>query len=365
MEFWVFIDWMNIFLLTFFSGYFLFSRKQSLHTRLITLFLLLLALSNLLFILKVYYEVGYINRIKWLRHSDIAIYFLLNPIIYFYTVSLIDTDFKFKKTHLWQLIPFIFFLFLPNLNICLKSLLQVRTLYASKFVSFALPVQTIVYLLAALQKISSYGHRLGISGKLNDKNKVSWLKVVIIGLLIEWLAFNLYNLHFMLISYKIPYLFTSMHILALIINIILIYVGLHFGSVFRITRVLRNYGAELTDEDMNQYLENLKVYMNFEKPYLNPDITLELIAEAVNIKPRILSRIINGKLNKNFKEFVNEYRLEESIAQLKNNKYQAKTILEILYDSGFNSKSTFYNLFEKYTGQSPVQFRKSMLKKDS
>lgn len=56
--------------------------------------------------------------------------------------------------------------------------------------------------------------------------------------------------------------------------------------------------------------------------------------------------------------FINSYRLDESINQLKNKDLQKKTVLEILYDSGFNSKSSFYSLFEKHTGKSPTQFRK-------
>ena len=89
---------------------------------------------------------------------------------------------------------------------------------------------------------------------------------------------------------------------------------------------------------------------------------MEKIAESLEIKPRILSQVINEKLDKNFKEYINTHRLEESIAQMKNKNSETKTILEILYDSGFNSKSSFYNLFEKYTGQSPTQFRKSLTK---
>jgi AraC-like DNA-binding protein len=120
----------------------------------------------------------------------------------------------------------------------------------------------------------------------------------------------------------------------------------------------RYHYSMLNENEKIKTLKKLKDYILLEKSYLNPDINLEMLANELEIKPRDLSQIINEKLHKNFKEFINSYRLEESISQLRNKKLQTKTVLEILYDSGFNSKSSFYSLFEKHTGQSPTQFRK-------
>ena len=48
---------------------------------------------------------------------------------------------------------------------------------------------------------------------------------------------------------------------------------------------------------------------------------------------------------------------------LQNPEKRKLTILEILYDVGFNSKSSFNTAFKKYTNQTPTEFRQKALKK--
>ena len=97
-------------------------------------------------------------------------------------------------------------------------------------------------------------------------------------------------------------------------------------------------------------------YMETRKPYLDSEITLENIAKDMSINSRMLSQIINESFKNNFKGYMNEFRIKESIQQLSdiNNK---KTILEILFDSGFNSKSVFYTEFKRHTGLTPQEYR--------
>ena len=44
---------------------------------------------------------------------------------------------------------------------------------------------------------------------------------------------------------------------------------------------------------------------------------------------------------------------------LKNPLKKELTVLEILYEVGFNSKSSFNTSFKKYTGKTPTDFRKN------
>jgi AraC-like DNA-binding protein len=98
-------------------------------------------------------------------------------------------------------------------------------------------------------------------------------------------------------------------------------------------------------------------FMQSDKPYLEPELTLVQLAGRLAIKPRALSEAINDILNQNFFDFINRHRIQEAQQLLTNPVDKKITILEVLYQAGFNSKSSFNALFKKYTGQTPTEFR--------
>jgi len=99
----------------------------------------------------------------------------------------------------------------------------------------------------------------------------------------------------------------------------------------------------------------LKV-MQEEKPYLNPKLTLSELAKMVNATPNNLSQVINQFQEVNFFDFINRYRIEE-FKKLAIEKPHFN-ILALAYEAGFNSKSSFNNLFKKFTNQTPSQYIK-------
>lgn len=83
------------------------------------------------------------------------------------------------------------------------------------------------------------------------------------------------------------------------------------------------------------------------------------MSKEVQISVRDLSILINHHMNKHFFDFINEYRIEKAKEILKDASKSKVTILEILYEVGFNSKSSFNTAFKKHTNQTPTEFRKS------
>ena len=69
----------------------------------------------------------------------------------------------------------------------------------------------------------------------------------------------------------------------------------------------------------------------------------------------VLSHVISKGFAKNFNDFVNEYRIDEVKAKLKN--VDAPTLMAIAFDSGFNSKATFNRAFKKFTCVAPKEFQ--------
>ena len=111
-------------------------------------------------------------------------------------------------------------------------------------------------------------------------------------------------------------------------------------------------------EEKNK-IERIMTYMLEDEPFLDPSLTVKSLSEKINMPHRELSVLINQELGQHFFDFVNSYRIEKAKSILKDNTNTKLTILEILYEVGFNSKSSFNTAFKKHTGQTPTAFRKS------
>ena len=134
-----------------------------------------------------------------------------------------------------------------------------------------------------------------------------------------------------------------------------------FGVAIETEKQQKYEQSRLTQEEKSEYLQKLRVYFNENKPYLNPELTITEVSHKLNVSVRYLSQVINESSGKNFHDFINSYRIEEAKRQLVNTAESKKTVLEVLYESGFNSKSAFYSAFKKHTGFTPTEFRKQPL----
>lgn len=95
-----------------------------------------------------------------------------------------------------------------------------------------------------------------------------------------------------------------------------------------------------------------------DQKYLNPQLSMEFMAEEFSMSTGNLSRLVNRFSDYNFSDYINSFRVEESKKLLKNSEFSEYTIAAIGLECGFNSKSTFYAAFKKFTGQTPSQYRK-------
>lgn len=113
----------------------------------------------------------------------------------------------------------------------------------------------------------------------------------------------------------------------------------------------------LTPEKVKSLAHRLKTYMETEKPFLNEDLSLPLLAEQSEISRPYLSQIINQEYQMNFYDFVNRYRVEEAKERLISEDHKHLSVLGIAFDCGFKSKSSFNRYFKKYSGVSPSEFK--------
>jgi len=190
-----------------------------------------------------------------------------------------------------------------------------------------------------------------------------WLSNVLY-VIITWKTLKLVGV-ILVMTNLISAVFITVYILVGLLFIIFLSImflrGINYPSVFFYTdekQPGKKYEKTILSEELREkYGAILTRYMENEKPYLDPDLNLRTLSNQVNIPSHHLSQVINSKFGQNYYDFINSYRIKESIRLLNEDVSGAKTILEILYETGFNSKSVFNTFFKKYTNPTPTQFR--------
>lgn len=111
----------------------------------------------------------------------------------------------------------------------------------------------------------------------------------------------------------------------------------------------------LLPDQLSAYAESMKELMGTEKPFLQPDFQIIHLAQKLNIPVHHCSFVINNEIGKNFRDWINAYRIDDFIKQypLMSDKM---TIEAIANQSGFKSVATFYNAFKKETGLMPTAY---------
>lgn len=125
------------------------------------------------------------------------------------------------------------------------------------------------------------------------------------------------------------------------------------------TGQVRVVGADGPERE--SHLAGLRTWMDTQKPYLDPVLTIEDLAGQLDVPVKVLSQVINESLGQNFFDFVNSYRVEEAKKLLANARDPKITVFEVMYQAGFNSKSSFNTAFKKNALTTPGAYKKKVL----
>ena len=273
---------------------------------------------------------GVILKWEFFQHIDDGFFLLFGPIIFIYTKCVIYRDFKLAAKNLLHLIPYL--------------LLTIMLLLMGNLTP----------------------------GKLEEIIKNNFSQVDQINL--NWLSFSIKTFAALTFVSLIQNFIAlaeneSLFIFTLIILLVFIFYfvnkvilkALRQPEIFAgITQKETNKyeGSNLTPEQVEKYKLQLLDLLDTEKPFLNPQVSLTELAETLSISAKHLSQVINQSFHKNFFDFINAYRIQEVQKILKESSDDKITILEAMYQAGFNSKSSFNTAFKKETGLTPTEFRK-------
>lgn len=292
------------------------------------------------------------------------LFFLFGPILYAYILSSIAPESSQRKTVLLHSVP-------AFLVLGFYAVQSVLVLTGRKESLFAIPRWIgMSFWLAFLAHFS--GYIIACVGKIRkwkaehtNDGKYSWdhawfrfLFILLSSLMYVTISLTLMDLTAFLFSF--PRIISSEYVIVLTAAVMVCAISFYSVRTFILGvasgKKTRQQGIP-ADEGDTEKLEMMKTMMRSKKLYLDPDLSLATLAKATSLTPGIVSRVINTAANENFYDFVHRFRVDDVKASLMDPASADKSILEIAYDCGFNSKSVFNTAFKKYTGKTPREFR--------
>lgn len=316
-------------------------------------------------------------------------YYLDAVLLYFYVKSLVFRDFRLRPIDFLHLLPLTLFS-VSMLAVFYRFPAEVRLawinseefVYSQYYIGmdFFCKFLRVGYCVAGFLLIFKYKDILKNTHSNIKKVDILWLKILVMGFLVVTVMEAFLALS-KAIGFMTGYDFLNPHPSGNIIEYIGLsgYYALFFlvcTLVFTSMRYFSNFEAvtqkdghkdlrEATKKSAQEkilnpdYAEKINTTMRSQKTYLNPDLTLDMLAESLAIPAKDLSMIINRHFNLNFYEFINGYRIEEVQKRLLDPVNKDKTITEIYLEVGFNSKSVFNTFFKKLVGKTPSEYRQN------
>ena len=105
---------------------------------------------------------------------------------------------------------------------------------------------------------------------------------------------------------------------------------------------------------------NVKQYMEMERPYRNVNFRLSDLAKAVDSTPAAISLMLNQNMQTNFYDYINRYRLEDFKRKYRSANYSNLSTSALYEMCGFK-KTTFFAAFKKFEGCTPLEWMKKTM----
>lgn len=115
----------------------------------------------------------------------------------------------------------------------------------------------------------------------------------------------------------------------------------------------------LGNNDTQAIKDKILYVMDTSEEIFSPEFSLDRLSELVQVKPRVLSSVLNDTMNKSFYNLLNEYRVREACRRLEDKeRYGHLTIEAISQGLGYKSRTTLVNVFKKQIGLTPTEYQR-------
>ena len=299
--------------------------------------------------------------------------FLIGPLYYLHSNTLIKGKIKLKPTHIFHFLPFILCL----INYIDYYLALVSYFAGNKAANFDFIIringyaytgieilQIAVYVIAVYILFKRYKNNLSFNVNSFELIRTTWLQRLSFVLFVYLLFKSSALFYLILTNYiaQIEYLMTlSLSAILYVIAYSSISLPEILSGSLKNGLVKKYQKSFLSEEQSRSYMEKLRDHMRQNKPYLKPDLKLSDLAANLSISTNHLSQMLNQEAKTSFFDFINYYRIEEVKRRLSNPEFKNFTILSIALECGFNSKTSFNRVFKKSMGMTPSEYSRSII----
>ena len=298
--------------------------------------------------------------------------FVIPPLVYIYIKSIFLKSKNLIKKNLIHFVPFLIYLCAYSIPSSLGSeSLHIKLIQDHIELALEKDIFGIIYFVLSLRLF----YRMKSAMKKNyariTERDFLWIEKFLYSFLIVLFVDLLITISELSFGYDV---FWDSYItaVALVVSISYLgYYGLTQSTIFLPEFLIDNHVDQSEDneplnfvikeEERGELMQKFQELMESEKLYLSPEVNLRELSEKMKITERKLSAFFSEVLKSNFYDSINSFRVNEAKKRLKSDAVQSHSIVGIGLSCGFKSKSSFYRIFKKHTGLSPLIYRKQAL----
>ncbi|MEO8235070.1 MAG: helix-turn-helix transcriptional regulator [Flavobacterium sp.] len=350
--------------------------KNKLSNRLFASFLILTAFDLSSFFTDKYFETNLNFEVFRMTAS-----LLIMPIFYLYVKAVCHSDFKLKPKHLLLILPFAIanLIFIPRFYLAttfenVHIYQHFKQLFEIRFFYILAELQYFFYIILVFSSLKKY-REIYLENYTNTNNSsYKWLfQMTVFFLIAHCIVFFKSIIRYTNYSVFLNSSNLVIGTIALIISCWFVLKALNNPDLFKgldsnmlLVNKILNTKVVSTENQLTETPKSAEIILQIEfikkhvlekESYLDSSLTIQELSEQVHIPVRDLSILINHHMNQHFFDFINEFRIQKAMQILKDPSKKKYTVLEILYEVGFNSKSSFNTAFKKHTNQTPTEFR--------
>ncbi len=312
-------------------------------------------------------DMGIVAQVPQLMFLPFNFHYLTFPVFYLYAKSLVQpvSIKKHWKILLPGMVEFVLMAVLFLLPVAKKQALVGNEVFRStyQFVETASLFYNILFAYLTIRLVDRHQKNVLNFFSATTDRLLKWVKLVAILLIVfmlMWIPFFFFS---EVLNEKYGYPIMSA------INVVFIFwlalSGFKQSLVYVPLQVSpsANDKAAATPQPVDvdaRTFEKIKLFLQTEKPFTNPQLLLSDLARQLNMPQRTLSNLINEHAGTNFNQFINQYRVEEAKQMMADPAYGHLNLLGIGREAGFNSKTGFYTTFKQLAGMTPAKFQRSL-----